>query len=99
MTKNPYINALAAGAYIALVVLVITYGPALVRNKPDTIFAPMAALSLLVLSVAFMGYAFFFQPAALYADGKKREAVEFFTKTLLAFAGITAVIVLVAFSF
>lgn len=98
MTKNPYFNALIAGLYIVLIVLVITYGPAFVRQKPDTIFAPMAALSLLVLSVAFMGYAFFFHPIQMYFDGQKREAVAFFTKTLVAFAVITAVIVLIAFT-
>lgn len=98
MTKNPYLNALIAGAYIVFVVLLITYGPAFVREKPDTIFAPIAMLSLLVLSVAFMGYAFIFQPTLLYIDGKKREAIELFTKTLLTFAFITGVIILLTFS-
>ncbi|MCX6702199.1 MAG: hypothetical protein NTX96_03345, partial [Candidatus Zambryskibacteria bacterium] len=66
MTKNPYLNALIAGTYIVFVVLLITYGPTFVREKPDTIFAPMAMLSLLVISVAFMGYTFFFQPTLMY---------------------------------
>ncbi len=99
MTKNPYLNALIAGLYIVFVVLLITYGPAFVREKPDTIFAPMAMLSLLVLSVAFMGYTFIFQPTLMYVDGQKREAIELFTKTLVAFAVITALVLLVAFSF
>src|ERR1700677_1217687 len=98
MTKNPYVNAFIAGLYIVLVVLLITYGPAFVREKPDTIFAPMAVLSLLVLSVAFMGYTFIFQPTLMYLDGQKREAVKLLTKTILTFALITAIIVLVAFS-
>jgi len=98
MTRSPYLNAVIAGGYIVCVVLLLTYGPAFVREKPDTIFAPMAALSLLVLSVAFMGYTFFAQPILMYVEGKKREAAELFTKTLLAFALITCVIVVVAFS-
>ena len=98
MTKNPYHNALLAAAYIVFVVLLISYGPALVRDKPDTILAPMAMLSLLVFSVAFMGYIFFFQPVLMYLDGQKREAVEFFTKTLVAFAVITGIVILVAFT-
>jgi len=98
MTKNPYQNALLAAAYIVFVVLLISYGPALVRDKPDTILAPMAMLSLLVFSVAFMGYIFFFQPVLMYLDGQKREAVEFFTKTLVAFAVITGIVILVAFT-
>lgn len=97
MTRNPYLNALCAGVYIVIIVLLITYGPAFVRQKPDTIFAPMAMLSLLVLSVVFMGYVFFFQPVSMYLEGQKREAVELFTKTLGTFALITGVVVLVAF--
>jgi hypothetical protein len=98
MTKNPYINALVAAAYIVFVVLLINYGPTLVRGKPDTILAPIAMLSLLVFSVAFMGYTFIFRPTLMYIDGQKREAIELFTKTLLTFAGITIIIVLFAFS-
>jgi hypothetical protein len=98
MTKNPYLNALFAGLYIVLVVILINYGPVLVRQKPDTILAPIAMLSLLVLSAAFMGYLFFFQPVLIYVEGKKREAVHFFTKTLVVFAVITAIVVIVAFT-
>jgi len=98
MTKNPYVNALIAAAYIVFVVLLMSYGPTFVRDKPDTIMAPMAMLSLLVFSVAFMGYAFFLHPMQLYMEGEKREAVELFTKTLMTFAAITAVVVVFAFS-
>ena len=60
--------------------------------------APMAMLSLLVFSVSLMGYLFFFQPVQMYLDGQKREAVELFTKTLGAFAVITGIALIVAFS-
>lgn len=98
MTKNPYLNALIASFYIVFVVLLITYGPTFVREKPDTILAPMAMLSLLVLSVAFMGYTFIFRPVLMYMDGQKHEAIELFTKTLITFSVITGIIVLIAFS-
>ena len=98
MTRNPYLNALLAACYIVFIVLLITYGPTFVREKPDTILAPMAMLSLLVCSVVFMGYAFFSQPVLLYLEGQKREAVELFTKTLAVFAFITAIVVGVAFT-
>ena len=97
MSRNPYINALLAAAYIVFVVLLIKYGPAYVRDKPDTILAPMAMLSLLVFSVALMGYLFFLQPIAMYLEGQKSEAVELFTKTLGTFAVITGVILTIAF--
>ncbi|MDO8521991.1 MAG: hypothetical protein Q7S08_01740 [bacterium] len=98
MTRNPYLNALVAGLYIVFVALLIFYGPTFVKDKPDTILAPISMLSLLVLSVAFMGYTFFYQPILVYMEGQKREALELFTKTLVAFAGITAIIVVIAFS-
>ena len=98
MSRNPYINALLAALYIVFVVLLITYGPAYVRDKPDTILAPMAMLSLLVFSVALMGYLFFLQPVQMFLEGQKHEAVELFTKTLGAFAVITGIILIVAFT-
>ncbi len=98
MTRNPYINAICAGLYIVFIVLLIFYGPTFVRDKPDTILAPISMLSLLVLSVAFMGYAFCYQPILVYVEGQKREALELFTKTLVAFAFITAIIVTIAFA-
>ena len=98
MSRNPYINALLAAAYIVFVVLLITYGPAYVRDKPDTILAPMAMLSLLVFSVALMGYLFLLQPVQMFLDGQKHEAVELFTKTLGAFAVITGFVLIVAFT-
>ena len=98
MSRNPYINALLAAAYIVFVVLLITYGPAYVRDKPDTILAPMAMLSLLVFSVALMGYLFFLQPVQMFLEGQKVEAVELFTKTLAAFAVITGIVLIVAFT-
>ena len=98
MTKNPYLNAIFAALYIVFIVILITYGPVLVRQKPDNILAPIAMLSLLVLSAAFMGYVFFFQPVLMYIEGQKREAVKLFMKTLAIFAVITAIIVAVAFT-
>jgi len=98
MSRNPYTNALLAGLYIVFVVLLITYGPAYVRDKPDTILAPMAMLSLLVFSVALMGYLFFLQPVQMFLEGQKVEAVELFTKTLAAFAVITGIVLIVAFT-
>lgn len=97
MTKNPYVNALIAALYIVFIVCLVNYGPAFARQKPDTIFAPIAMLSLLVFSAAFMACVFFLQPVLIYIDGHKREAVMLFKKTLMTFAIITAVVVAIAF--
>lgn len=89
MIRNPLINALAAALYIALVAFGMYYGSRLKQGDDDTVLAPIAMISLLTLSVAMMGYLFLAQPLQLYLDGKKKEAVDFFLKTLGVFAGIT----------
>lgn len=84
MTKNPFYNALAAAAYIVLIVLGIN---TMSRVAPeDNILMPMAALSLLVLSVCVMGYVFFFEPFRMYFDGKRTEALSLFGRTVAFFA-------------
>ena len=92
MTKNPFINALCSLAYIVLVATVMNFVSHTHSNKPDTIFVPIAILSLFTLSAALMGYFFLYQPVQLYLDGKKKEATSLFVQTLFVFAGITVVI-------
>jgi hypothetical protein len=87
----PFINAGAAFVYIILVAVVMFFGVAHTKG-PDTIVVPIAILSLVSLSTAVMAYIFLYQPVQLYLDGKKKEATSLVTKTLLTFAGITAVI-------
>ena len=93
MTKNPYVNAGVAVAYIIAVVLFIhsISHP----NTPDTWFTPMMVLSLFTFSAAFMAYTFFFQPVQMYADGAKKEAVALFTNTLFSFGVVTAIVLII----
>ena len=98
MTKNPFINALSASAYIILVVSVMTFVTQPLRNKPDTFFAPITMLFVLTLSVAVMAYLFFYQPLLLFIEGKKKEAVNLFVKTVGIFAAITVVVLILLFS-
>lgn len=98
MTKNPLINALCASGYIVLIITVMTFVTKPLQNKPDTFFAPVVALSLLTLSVAIMAFLFFYQPLMLFIDGKKKEALSFFAKTVGIFAIITTLsLVLLSF--
>ncbi len=88
--KNPYLYSVFAEMYIMLVALVIRlFGK---PNTPDTIFDPIVALSLFVLSAAVMGYLFLGEPLQLYLSGEKQRAVAFFMKTVLSFAVITLLI-------
>lgn len=98
MSKNPIINALSASGYIMLVVSVMTFVTQPLRHKPDTFFAPIIFLSVLTLSVAVMAFLFFYQPLQLFIDGKKKEAVDLFVKTVGIFAGITVMALILLFS-
>src|SRR5258708_40279856 len=99
MTKNPFINAIAASAYIALVSTFMFYGPGLAGRKGEgTVLIPITMISLFSLSAAMMGYIFLFQPVQMYLDGKKKEAVNLFVKTLLTFGAITVVLLAALFS-
>jgi len=84
--KKPFLHALSAGSYIVLIVSIINFFDG--SNKEDTILAPIVMLSLLVFSVAFMAFVFFYEPIRMYGDGDKKGALEFFGKTLASFASI-----------
>ncbi|OGK67302.1 hypothetical protein A2313_04770 [Candidatus Roizmanbacteria bacterium RIFOXYB2_FULL_41_10] len=68
------------------------------KNKPDTFFAPVTFLSVLTLSVTVMAFLFFYQPLQLFIEGKKKEAVNLFVKTVGVFAIITALVLILLFS-
>lgn len=98
MSKNPLVNAICASAYIILIVSVMTFVTQPLKNKPDTFFAPITVLFVLTLSVSVMAYLFFYQPLLLFIDGKKKEAVNLFVKTVGIFAVFTAVVLMLLFS-
>jgi hypothetical protein len=96
MTTNPFYNAFFASAYIITLVSVVFQGPKLVDLPQQSIFYPMLALSVLVLSVALMAYLFFYQPVLLLLDGKRPEAVRLFLQTVGIFAGVIALLLILA---
>lgn len=98
MSKNPIINAFGASAYIILVVTIMTFVTQPLKNKPDTFFAPITFLSVLTLSVAVMAFLFFYQPLQLFIEGKKKEAVNLFVKTVGVFGAITMMALILLFS-
>lgn len=97
MSKNPLINALSASAYIILGVTIMTFVTQPLKNKPDTFAAPIVFLSLLTLSVAVMAFLFFYQPLQLFIEGKKKEAVNLFVKTVGIFGAITVMTLILLF--
>ena len=97
MTKNPFYNALAALIYIIFVASVMFFG---IENigPSKSIIIPVLVLSVFTLSAAVMGYIFLSQPIQLYLDSKKKEALKLFLQTVVAFAAITAVLLVVLLS-
>lgn len=98
MSKNPIINALSAAGYIGLIVSILNLLSLTQGNKPDTAFAPVVFLSLLSLSVTVMATLFFYQPLQFFIEGKKKEAINLFVKTVGVFAAFTAVVLILLFS-
>ncbi len=98
MTKNPFINAIAALIYITLIASFMFYGTKHASGTPESIIIPIAMLSLFTLSAAVMGYVFLSKPLLLYLDGKKKEAVKLFLHTVAVFAVITAIAMALLFS-
>jgi hypothetical protein len=96
MTKNPLINALVATAYIVLVASVMFFGTKF-AGPSNSLIAPVAVISLFTLSAAIMGFVFGYQPAMLYFDGQKKQAVNLFLQTVCIFGAITALILFLLF--
>jgi hypothetical protein len=97
--KKPFYFAGTAAAYIALIVWGINTVGAILHDKPDTLFIPMAMLSLFVLSAAIMGFLFLSEPLKLFLEGQKQEAVYFFLKTVGIFACFVAIFLILLLLF
>jgi uncharacterized membrane protein len=96
MTRNPVLNAVSAVGYILLVALFISLAPQFIP-EPTNPLAPIAGfLSLFVFSAAVMGYLIIGMPLRLFLEGEKKNAVELFVRTLLAFAITAALLFIVA---
>ena len=97
MSKNPFFNALAATGYISLVALLMSNAEKIFGHNGKTILIPIAMVSLFTLSATVMSYIFGSQPLQLYLDGKKKEGVNLFVKTVGIFAMLTVLAFLLLF--
>ena len=94
--NKPFYNAIIAAGYITLVVSIINYTGNSEYQVEQNVFIPIAMLSVLVFSVALMGYLFFYQPVILLTQGKHAEAAKLFLSTLAIFAGLTIIFLVLA---
>lgn len=97
MTKNPFLNAIAAVAYIVVVASIMFYGEKL-TDGPDSVIAPVAMLSLFTLSAAMMAYIFMYEPLQLYFSNNKKQALALFLQTIGIFAVITVAAITLLFT-
>lgn len=98
MTKSPVVNALVAFGYIVLVVLVMGWGGKMHQFADNTLLAPLLAISVFTLSVGVMACVFCYQPIQLYFEGKRKQAVDLFLKTVGSFGVITVLVMIGLFS-
>ncbi len=96
MSRHPIINGIAALAYIALVSFIMNFSSKMISRSNSPV-AAIAVISLFTLSAAVMGYIFCYQPAQLYFDNKKKQAIKLFIQTVIAFAVMTSLVFILLF--
>jgi hypothetical protein len=94
MKWNPYINALGATVYVWGMALLIRYLSTMHHDTPDTWVTSVAAMSMMIFSAAVMAFFFFYRPVSLLVENKRKEALNFFLKTLGTF-GLLALVAVV----
>lgn len=96
MKIHPIFNAVAALAYIGLVVTFIRFMESVRHDTPDTPIDGLAFISLFTFSAAVMAFLFFYQPVLKLTEHKPQEAISYFLKTLGYFGLITVTILTLA---
>lgn len=91
MSKNPFLNAVLASAYIGAIAIMMDFATRLSPGPDLRIITPFAMISLFTLSAAVMGYLFLSAPIQLYLAGDKKKAVMLFLQTVAVFGGITVI--------
>lgn len=82
---------------ISIIVTLLFNASIYVKDSDLGMMAPVIFLSLLVISVALMGYLFFYQPVRLLVEHKAEEAGKLLLSTIASFAGIIGSILLLYF--
>jgi len=91
LVKISFLNALGTMVYIVFIVLVMFN--IVDKGSDDTIYAPILALMLFVLSASVTGGLVLGRPVMLYMSGQKTEAIKLFVYTI-GWLGLGTVIAL-----
>lgn len=93
--KNPYLSAVTAFVYV-LGVAAFLQSTSTLFGAPPAVVGVALMLSVLVFSVALMGFLFFFTPLCLVVQQQYEASALFFLKTLGTF-GVLTVLLLCSF--
>jgi len=98
--KTAIFDSLATTAYIIAISTFLYFAAQAKLGQNNNFLVPMVMLFLLVFSAALTGFLVFGQPAILYLDGKKKEALNLLAYTLAILFGVTflAIVILIIFS-
>lgn len=95
--KTAIKNALLTALYIVGVGSFMYYGSLVKIGRNNIVLVPITMLLLFVCSAAITSYLMFGQPAQMYVDGKKKEALTLLTCTLFSFSVITLIFLILLF--
>ena len=91
LVKISFLNALGTMVYVVFIGLVMFN--IVDKGSDDTIYAPILALMLFVLSASVTGGLVLGRPVMLYMSGQKTEAIKLFVYTI-GWLGLGTVIAL-----
>src|SRR6185295_17393679 len=93
LMQRGFLNALGTVAYVTLVATIMHSAQKIFRPE-DTVFAPMAVLTLFVLSAAVTGGLVLGKPTLMYLNDQKKDAIKLFLYTIGWLAVATVIFVL-----
>jgi branched-subunit amino acid permease len=94
LVQRSFLNALGTIAYVAVVATIMQNGEKIFGNINQTL-APIAFLTMFVLSAAVTGSLVLGKPVLMYLDNQKSDAIKLFVYTVCWLA-LAVVILLVS---
>jgi hypothetical protein len=98
LIQRSFLNALGTVAYVSVVATIMQNGEKIFGNVNQSI-APIAFLTLFVLSAAITGGLVLGKPVLMYLDNQKTEAVKLFLYTLCWLAAAVIILLLVSIQY
>ncbi len=98
LVQRSLLNALGTIAYVSVVATIMQNGERIFGNINQTL-APIAFLTLFVLSAGVTGGLVLGKPVLMYLDNQKKEAIKLFLYTLGWLAAAVVILLIVSIQF